>query len=179
MVAMLEGMSVRAISRFTGLHKHTILSLMLTAAEKARQVLNAKVQNISPRFVQLDEMWEFVHTKEHNLGFDDPEEWGSFYLWLGMDSETKLMISHHIGARNGFERIPVYLRPAGAHRWPLPDHERPIQALLGSDPRMVWNGRGLRTASQGLRQDQFRGLVRLGPGFGGCPTCQNWEPGRR
>src|ERR1035438_10537462 len=44
---MLEGMSVRAISRFTGMHKHTILSLMLTAAEKARQVLNAKVQNIS------------------------------------------------------------------------------------------------------------------------------------
>lgn len=31
---MLEGMSVRAISRFTGLHKHTILSLMLTAGEK-------------------------------------------------------------------------------------------------------------------------------------------------
>ncbi len=98
---MLEGMSVRAISRFTGLHKHTILSLMLTAAEKARQVLNAKVQNISPRFVQLDEMWGFVHTKEHNLGFDDPDEWGSFYLWLGMDSETKLMISHHVGSRNG------------------------------------------------------------------------------
>jgi len=98
---MLEGMSIRAIERFTQVHRDTILSLMLTASEKARQVLNAKVQNISPRFVQLDEMWGFVHTKEHNLGFDDPEEWGSFYLWLGMDSETKLMISHHVGARNG------------------------------------------------------------------------------
>jgi transposase-like protein len=38
---MLEGMSVRAISRFTGMHKHTILLLMLTASEKAHQVLNA------------------------------------------------------------------------------------------------------------------------------------------
>src|ERR1035441_9900512 len=32
---MLEGMSVRAISRLTGLHKGTILSLMLTASQRA------------------------------------------------------------------------------------------------------------------------------------------------
>src|SRR5271165_1043926 len=98
---MLEGMSVRAISRFTGLHKHTILSLMLTASEKARQVLNAKVQNISPRFVQLDEMWGYVHTREPNLNEGDPDEWGSTMIWLAIDSETKLIITHHIGARNG------------------------------------------------------------------------------
>ncbi len=53
---MLEGMSVRAISRFTGLHKQTILSLMTTASEKAKALLDAKVQNIRPRFVQMDEM---------------------------------------------------------------------------------------------------------------------------
>jgi IS1 family transposase/transposase-like protein len=98
---MLEGMSIRAISRFTGLHKHTILSLMTTASEKARVLLDTKVQNVTPRYVQIDEMWGFVHTKEHNLGKDDPEEWGSAYLWLAMDSETKLFISHHIGSRTG------------------------------------------------------------------------------
>jgi hypothetical protein len=34
---MLEGMSIRAIERFTGVHRDTILSLMLTASDKARQ----------------------------------------------------------------------------------------------------------------------------------------------
>ncbi len=34
---MLEGMSVRAISRLTGLHKHTILALMNTASERATE----------------------------------------------------------------------------------------------------------------------------------------------
>jgi len=97
---MLEGMSIRAISRFTGLHKQTILSLMNTAAEKARALLDAKVRNVSPRYVQMDELWGFVHTKEHNLGTDDSPEWGSAYLWLAMDSETKLIISHDIGPRN-------------------------------------------------------------------------------
>jgi transposase-like protein/IS1 family transposase len=98
---MLEGMSVRAISRFTGLHKQTILSLMTTAAEKAKSLLDAKVQNVRPRFVQLDEMWGFIHTREPHLQNDDPEEWGSTMLWLAIDSETKLLISHHVGTRNG------------------------------------------------------------------------------
>ena len=98
---MLEGMSVRAISRLTGLHKHTILELMKTAAEKARAVLDSKVQHVSPRYMQMDEMWGFIHTREPNLNEGDPTEWGSTMLWLALDSETKLLISHHVGSRNG------------------------------------------------------------------------------
>jgi IS1 family transposase len=98
---MLEGMSVRAIERITGMHRDTILALMNTAATKARAVLDAKVQNISPKFVQLDEMWGYVHTREPNLNNTDPAEWGSVYLWLAIDSETKLLITHHFGDRNG------------------------------------------------------------------------------
>ncbi len=98
---MLEGMSVRAISRLTGLHKHTILALMTTAAAKARKVLDSRVQHITHRYVQMDEMWGFIHTREPNLNEGDPDEWGSTMIWLALDSETKLLISHHIGSRNG------------------------------------------------------------------------------
>src|SRR5271165_3473688 len=98
---MLEGMSVRAIERFTELHRDTILSLMNTAAVKARAVLDSRVQHIAPRYVQVDEMWGYVHTREPNLNEGDPDEWGSTMVWLALDSETKLLISHHIGTRNG------------------------------------------------------------------------------
>ena len=98
---MLEGMSVRAIERFTGLHRDTILSLMNTAAVKARAVLDSKVQHITPRFVQMDEMWGYVHTREPNLHEWDSPEWGSTMVWLALDSETKLIITHRIGPRNG------------------------------------------------------------------------------
>ena len=97
---MLEGMSVRAISRLTGLNKHTILELMKTAAAKASTVLESKVQNIAPRYVQMDELWGYVHTREPNLNDGDSNEWGSIYLWLAIDSETKLLITHHFGNRN-------------------------------------------------------------------------------
>jgi IS1 family transposase len=98
---MLEGMSVRAISRLTGLHKHTILELMKTAAAKARAVLDAKVQNIRPRYVQMDELWGYVHTRQPNLHQWDSPEWGSTMVWLALDSDSKLLITHHIGNRTG------------------------------------------------------------------------------
>jgi hypothetical protein len=50
---------------------------MRLASEKARQVLNEKIQHIAPNYVQMDEMWGFVHTREPNLSEGDPEEWGS------------------------------------------------------------------------------------------------------
>jgi hypothetical protein len=98
---MLEGMSIRAIERFTGIHRDTILRLMNTAAQKARHILDSKIQHINPRFVQVDEMWGFIHTREPNLNEGDPGEWGSTMVWLALDSETKLLITHHIGTRNG------------------------------------------------------------------------------
>jgi transposase-like protein/IS1 family transposase len=98
---MLEGMSIRAISRVTGLYKQTILDLMNTAAKKARLLLDSKVRNVSPRYVQMDELWGFVHTRDPHLHDSDPDEWGSTMLWLAIDSETKLLISHHVGTRSG------------------------------------------------------------------------------
>jgi len=105
---------------------------MTTASEKARALLDAKVQNISPRFVQMDELWGFVHTKEINLGFDDPSEWGSAYLWLAMDSETKLIIEHNVGARNSVNawRIAFDLRSRTIGRYQITSDS--LQAYVGA-----------------------------------------------
>jgi transposase-like protein len=48
-----EGMSVRAISRVTGVHKRTILSLLLTAGEKSRRAFDARIHNVRPRPYQF------------------------------------------------------------------------------------------------------------------------------
>ena len=98
---MLEGMSIRAISRFTGVHKQTIMALMNTAADKARKLLDNRIRNITPHYVQMDELWSFVHTKDHNLNQFDHFEWGTAFIWLALDTETKLIISHTVGNRDG------------------------------------------------------------------------------
>jgi IS1 family transposase len=97
---MVEGMSVRAISRITGVDKKTILSLLQTVGAKCQAILDARVRNIRPRFVQLDELWSYVHTKQNHLSEDDPDEWGDAYTWVALDAETKLVISHLVGKRD-------------------------------------------------------------------------------
>src|ERR1700733_14278572 len=97
---MMEGTSVRAISRLTDLHIATILSLMVTAEEKCQRLLDAKIRNVRPHLVQADELHSFVGCHEKRMRFDAPKEWGSVWTWLALDSESKLIISHYIGQRD-------------------------------------------------------------------------------
>jgi len=97
---MLEGMSARAISRLTGLHLQTILALMNTAAEKARVVFDVMVRNVRPKFVQLDELWVMLGCHGKNVRPSSPAEWGDKWVWLALDSDSKMILSYHIGARN-------------------------------------------------------------------------------
>jgi len=39
--------------------------------------------------------------KEKHLAEGDPQEWGDTYTWVGLDSETRLIISHLVGKRDG------------------------------------------------------------------------------
>jgi IS1 family transposase len=94
-----QGMSVRAVSRVMDVTQGTILSLLLTAADHASQKHDQIVRGVRPRFVQCDELWTFVHTRQGHLHWNDPREWGDAYIWLALDSDSKLIISHHVGRR--------------------------------------------------------------------------------
>ena len=98
---LLEGMSVRAVSRITGAHQGTILSLLLTVGKNCRNLFDNWVRGVRPRFVQADELWTFVHTKEAHLYGDTPAEWGDQYIWMAIDSETKMVLSYLVAKREG------------------------------------------------------------------------------
>ncbi len=95
--SLCEGCSVRATERLLGVHRDTVLAMLAMAGERSQAVLNRYVRDLRPRFVQADELWTFVHTKEKRKSVDDPDEWGDTYIWLALDSETKLLISHLVG----------------------------------------------------------------------------------
>lgn len=96
---MLEGMSIRAISRITGMHKNTILALMLTAADRARLVFNTLVRNVRCRRIQADEVWCFVGKKQRHVRASDSPEMGDAWLFVALDPDTKLLASYTIGKR--------------------------------------------------------------------------------
>jgi transposase-like protein/IS1 family transposase len=97
---LMEGVSVRAASRMTGLHIATILSLMVTAGEKCQRLLDTRIRGLHPNLVQADELHVTIGCHAKRLRYDSPEEWGSCWTWLALDSETKLVISHYIGQRD-------------------------------------------------------------------------------
>ena len=137
---MVEGMGIRAISRLADTDKSTILSLLRTVGKKCQVLLNARVRNVKPKFVQMDEIWTFVHTKEGHLSEDDPVEWGDAYTWIALDAESKLVISHLVGKRNA-ETANLFIadyssRVAGLHQV-TSDGFRPyidaIETYFGAD----------------------------------------------
>jgi transposase-like protein len=109
---LLEGMSVRAVSRVSSVHQGTILSLLLTVGNKARNLFCSRVQNIRPRFVQADELWTFVHTKEGHLFPGDSKEWGDTYIWMAMETWLPALARPPPNLK-GYNRRAVGWRPSG------------------------------------------------------------------
>jgi IS1 family transposase len=97
---MLEGMSIRAISRTLEIDKNTVMALIVSAGERAQALFDSRVQSIPAKHAQADEVWSFCHTKEARLGKHDPDEWGHSYLWVALDADTKLVVAFHTGKRS-------------------------------------------------------------------------------
>lgn len=99
--AMIEGNSIRSTERMTGIHRDTIMRLAARTGEQCSQFLDMRVRGIRSERVQADEIWTYVFKKQARLiaGADDPE-FGDQYVFVGMDADTKLVISHLVGKRD-------------------------------------------------------------------------------
>jgi transposase-like protein len=99
---LLEGMSVRSCERLTGLHRDTILGLMIQAGESCRRFMEAKIVKQSCNAIECDEQWAFVGCKRktaERLG-KDTEACGDRYVFTAIDRDSKLLICWHAGQRN-------------------------------------------------------------------------------
>jgi IS1 family transposase/lambda repressor-like predicted transcriptional regulator len=94
-----EGVGIRAVSRLTGLHQQTVLNVLARAGSKAGRFLDDTVKNVQPESVQADELFCFVGCKQRNNLTNDLYR-GDQYLFLALDSKSKLIISHVIGKRS-------------------------------------------------------------------------------
>lgn len=98
---LLEGMSVRATSRMTGLDKGTILRLMVQAGRQCFDFLALAMQNLQPAEIQCDEVWSFVAKKEKTAFFDSSfDGCGDAYAFTAIDRQTKVLFCFHIGRRD-------------------------------------------------------------------------------
>ena len=96
---LLEGCSIRSTERLSGLNRNTIMRLLILAGEGAARLMDAKVRRLQSRYLQLDEIWTFVGKKDRNVRRGDSPEFGSQWVYVAIDAETKLIASYFVGQR--------------------------------------------------------------------------------
>ena len=99
---MVEGVSIRAISRMTGASKNTVVKLLEDAGEAFSDYQDRTLRGLTCKRVQVDEIWAFVYAKAKNVETAKaaPEGAGDCWTWMAIDADTKLIPSFYVGARD-------------------------------------------------------------------------------
>lgn len=97
-----DGCSIRATERIVGVHRDTIMRFMVRVGEGCQRLMDEEMRDLSCGHIQVDELWSFVQKKERMLAEgDDRSKVGEFYVFVALDSETKLVPSFLVGKRDG------------------------------------------------------------------------------
>lgn len=98
--ALVEGASVRSIERMTGVHRDTILRLMVRVSKACAAHSDANLRDLDCKRIEVDEIWAFVAKKNRNVNDEDDSRFvGDQYTFVAMDPETKLIPSYRVGKR--------------------------------------------------------------------------------
>lgn len=102
--ALVEGNSIRATVRMTGVAKNTIQKLLLEVGERALAFHDEAMRNLPCKRIQVDECWAFCYAKAKNvtpeIAAKNPFA-GDVWTWAAIDADTKLIPSWVIGPRDG------------------------------------------------------------------------------
>jgi IS1 family transposase len=98
--ALVEGTSINAIVRMTGVAKHTILKLLEDMGCACATYHHRHVRDLRVKRLQCDEIWAFVGAKQRNASVEQKAAgWGDVWTWTAIDADTKLCVSYLVGAR--------------------------------------------------------------------------------
>ena len=100
---LVEGNSVRATERITGVHRDTVLHLLNVVGSHCQRLMDEKIVNIPLERIEADEIWGFVQKKEghkYAMAEIENEKIGDAYTFVGIEAKTKLVVCFLLGRRN-------------------------------------------------------------------------------
>jgi IS1 family transposase len=107
---LVEGMSLRAITRITGVSINTVTKLLVDAGKACSEYQSLVFRNLTCRRIQVDEIWAFCYAKQRNVETAKaaPEVAGDIWTWTAIDADTKLVPSWLVGDPSG-ETAKVFI----------------------------------------------------------------------
>ncbi|GAB5378075.1 MAG: IS1 family transposase [Acuticoccus sp.] len=102
---LVEGSSMRSISRMTGASINTVTKLLVDAGNACAAYHDETVRGVAAKRVQCDEIWSFTYSKQKNVAAAKaaPEGAGDTWTWTALDADSKLIISYLVGGRDAGE----------------------------------------------------------------------------
>ena len=99
--ALVEGNSLRAVTRMTGVHRTIVMNLLCDLGRACSEYQDKVFRNLCCKRVQCDEVWSFCYAKAKNV----PEHLkgsgaGDCWTWVAIDPDTKLVPCWFIGQRD-------------------------------------------------------------------------------
>ena len=100
---LVEGNSLRATVRMTGVHRTTIQKLLIELGAACSAYQDKVFRNLKLKRLQCDEIWSFVGCKQKNAVTTEHmrKGWGDVWTWTALDAETKLVPCWYVGTRDG------------------------------------------------------------------------------
>jgi len=100
--ALVEGNSIRATVRMTGVAKNTIVRLLADLGQACAEYQDKVFKDLPCKHIQCDEIWSFCYAKEKNVPEDKKDKFGYGDVWTftAICADTKLVPSWFIGDRD-------------------------------------------------------------------------------
>ena len=98
---LVEGNSIRATVRLTGVAKNTVVKLLADLGAACSEYQDKTFVNLKSKRIQCDEIWSFIYAKEKNCP-DAKKEigGGDVWTWTAIDADTKLIPCWLVGKRD-------------------------------------------------------------------------------
>lgn len=98
--ALVEGNSIRATCRMTGVAKNTVVKLLSDLGTVCSIEQDRRMRDLDCERIQCDEIWAFVYSKQKNVPEEKRGEAGDVWTWVALDPDTKLVPTFHVGPRD-------------------------------------------------------------------------------
>ena len=98
---LVEGNSLRATVRMTGVHRTTIQKLLVELGAACSAYQDKTFRNLNCQRIQCDEIWSFVYAKDKNTTEEMRQAGaGSVWTWVALDPDTKLVPCWFVSSRD-------------------------------------------------------------------------------
>jgi IS1 family transposase len=99
--ALVEGSSIRSIERMTGVHRDTIIRLLVSVGITCENVMDIAMRDLPCKNIEVDEIWSYFGKKQRHVSYkDNPNEVGDFWTFVAIDPDSKLVPTYKVGKRN-------------------------------------------------------------------------------